>query len=180
MTRAAWWGGLVLAVATGCGGAEVKLGQNIGLSPLKGYTRSTLDTSACGTGDCRISFARDVEISTRHETDGLADYIKAIDLEFKGLSFEDDDLEQPLSFETQVREATVNVGEGVDLSKAQLMAMPQTVRLIGPALEPIRADILAHNPAKLTVKAELVVSQPIPRHLLVRYWVQPVLVIGPQ
>ena len=79
-----------------------------------------------------------------------------------------------------MRTATVSVAEGVTLSKEDLMTLPHTVRIEGPAMETMRAEMAAHLPATLKVNAVLVVGPPLPTHLLVRYWVQPVLVIGPQ
>jgi hypothetical protein len=180
MGRVAMVGSALLLACGGAQSPELKLGSDVGLTPLKGYTRATLDTSGCVSADCRIAFARDVQISTESETDGLAAYVKAIDLDFERLSFEDDDTGEPLSFDTQVREVNVNLAQGVMLSKLDLMNLPHTVRLEGQAMETMREQMATHQPATLTASVVLLLSAPLPSHLLLRYWVQPVLIIGGQ
>lgn len=179
MGRVGWVGALILVSACGAE-TDLKLGQNIGLTALKGYTRATLNTSVCADRDCRITLERDVAISTQREVQGLADLIKAVDLEVKGLSFEDDDLDRVISMDTQVREGSVTIANAAVLTKDDLQQLPRTVRIEGAAVEVLRDQISSGHGAYLHVKAQLVVGPPLPTHLLIRYWVQPVLIIGPQ
>ena len=176
-------GGLIavaaLVVFSACG-RELQLGTSTGLDPIRGETFAVLDDSVCtqASGDCRIGFERDVVIATKQsyvKIDGLVAYVKAVDLQIRVITFIDGD------DGTRVKpEGTVTIADTLRLDEASLAALPLTLRLEGDAFEPVRKQIEAGDPATLNVVADLVVRQPLPSYLVVRYDVQPVLILGEQ
>jgi hypothetical protein len=172
-------GAAALVVVCACGEPDVKLGQNIGLTPIKGDTQTSLDPDAC-PDECRLWFARDIEVSSQREVASLTDYIKALDLEVEQLQFEDADTGEVLTMTGQVHDGTVTIAKSAVLTNEDLADLPRTVRLEGDAMISLRKQLVAKQTAMLNVVAELVVASPLPKNLRVRYWVQPVLVIGPQ
>lgn len=172
-------GALALTVTSACG-RELQLGSSTGLDPIWGETLAVLDDSTCAMayGDCHIRFERDVVIATKKsyvKIDGLVAYVKAVDLDVRDLTFVDGDLGTRF-----LPDGTVTIARALELGPDELAALPRMLRLEGLSFEPVRRQIEAGEPATLHVVADLVLSQPLPSYLLVRYDVQPILIIGEQ
>jgi hypothetical protein len=130
-----------------------------------------------------VSFSRAVVIATKFDyskLDDLQRLLKVIDLDVRVMSFTDDDADIELQPLERLRSANVVVANELTLSREELAALPQTLRLQGVALEEVREQIKAGDPIMIPVRAELVITAPLPRRLLVRYDVQPILVLGAQ
>lgn len=173
------FGALAAVVVSACG-QELQLGSSTGLDPIAGETLAVLDDSVCGQsyGDCRVHFERDVVIATKKsyvKLDGLVSYVKAVDLDVRVLTFVDGDT--AVKF---VPEGTVTIAGELQLHREELMMLPQQLRIEGDTFEPVRKQILNGEPATLRVVADVVVPQPLPSYLVVRYDVQPSLIIGEQ
>jgi len=175
MGRMGWVGALL--VLSACG-AELKVGQSIGLSPIRGETKVALSSNrACETVDCRVTFNRAVVMATRQELSKLDDAVKAIDLEVKELSFTDADRNERLGPE-RLRSGTIVIGDELVIGVEALQRLPLTLRLQGIALEEVKAQVERGEGASLMIHAELVIGPPMPRSMLVKYDVQPSLVLG--
>ncbi|MBL8953760.1 MAG: hypothetical protein JNK82_23495 [Myxococcaceae bacterium] len=167
-------GALVLA---GCG-AELKLGESVGLSPITGETKVALTANrACDTADCKVTFNRAVVMATRQELAGLDGAVKAIELELKELSFTDSDKGERIEGQ-RMPAGTVTIGEELVIGVEHLSKLPITLRLEGRALDEVKAQIAAGENATLMIRAEITIAAPMPRNMIVRYDVQPTLVIG--
>jgi hypothetical protein len=187
---------IALGLACACG-AEYRVGPKQGLQPFSGDAHASTESFTCGQplqaegysvttqvvgSDCRLTFERDVTVATADDYSRLTDFqglVKAVDLEVRSLTFQDEDTGATLSLETQVKDALLSVNGQVVLTKVQLTALPVTVRLDGPALESLRAQIEARQPAIVHLSATLVVTPPFPKRLAVHYEVQPYVVLGP-
>lgn len=172
-------GALALVVTCACG-AELKLGSSTGLDPIAGETWTFLNDATCelSGGACRLTFERDVVIATRKsyvKLDGLISYIKAVDLNVRVLEFIDGD-----EYTRVKPEGTVTIANALKLSQSELESLPQTLRLEGAAFEPVRQQIEAGQSATLHVVGDIVVHPPLPSYLVIRYDVQPVMIIGEQ
>ena len=172
-------GALALTVTSACG-REFQLGSSTGLDPIRGETLALLDDSTCGSpyGDCHIRFERDVVIATKQtyvKIDGLVAYVKAVDLDVREITFIDGDLGTRF-----LPDGTVTIARALELGADDLAALPRMMRLEGLSFDPVRQQIQAGDPATLHVVADIVITQPLPSYLVVRYDVQPVLIIGEQ
>ena len=188
---------LALSVACSCGGPEYAVGPKEGLPPFTGDAHANTSTFACGQpleaegytvkteaagSDCRLTFERDITIAEPEDYERISQLqglVKAVDLEVRSLTFQDEATGATLSIATQVKDATLSVNGQVVMTRAQLTALPQTVRLEGAALDPLRAQIEAKQPAVVHISAMMVVSPPYPMKLAVHYEVQPYIVLGP-
>ncbi len=171
--------GMVGALLVLCAcGAELKVGKSIGLTPITGDTKVALSANrACETVDCRVTFNRAVMMATKQELSQLDDAVKAIDLELKELSFTDVERNVKLGAD-RLRSGTIVVGDDLVIGVAQLEHLPLTLRLEGLALEEVKAQVARGEGATLMIHAEIVIGPPMPRTLLVKYDVQPSLVLG--
>ena len=171
---------LALVVLCSCG-SELKLGQTFGMSPIRGDTRLTLHTPpGCDTQDCRVTFSRTVVIATKKDYAQFNGLLKAVDLDVRTLTLIDEGRNVELTPLERIRSGAVIIASELALGREELATLPRTLRLEGASLDEVRAQIARGDPAMLPVRAELVITPPLPEKLLIRYDVQPVLVIGAQ
>lgn len=176
---------------------EVRVGAKEGLPPIRGSTSVSTEAFVCGepigtattrkvTGGCELSFVEDVQVLDEpdyaqiSDLTGFSGLIEAVELQLTHFALVDTDAGAPLDTATRISAATVSVNGQALADKATLVALPQTLRLTGPELQPLKDAVFQRQPASLRVGAVVVLPDepPLPKGLRLEYEAQPTIVMG--
>jgi hypothetical protein len=191
---------LALVGTSGCL-PEIRIGANEGLPPIGGTTEVSTDGFVCGEpittgagsattrkvpGGCELTLAEEIQVIDEpdyariSDLAGFSGLIEAVELQLTEFSFIDSTTDTPLDLATGVTSATLAINGQQVADKTTLMSLPQTLRLTGPGLQPLKDAIYQRQPASLQLSAVVVLpDEPAPpKGLRLQYQAQPTIVVG--
>jgi len=180
---------------------EVRVGEKEGIPPIGGSTEVSTGGLVCGEplpagaqaattrkvpGGCELSFIEDLQVLDEPDYEQISSLtsfsglLEAVELQLTEFRFIDADTQQPLDTATQIVSATLAINGQPVADKGTLTSLPQTLRLTGAALDPVKEAISQRKAVSLRVNAVVVLPDqpPPPASLRFEYQAQPTLVLG--
>ena len=176
---------------------EIRIGANDGLGQIGGATELPIEVFLCGEpgglattrkveGGCELSLSEDVQVIDEPDYARIANLtafsglLEAVELELIEFRLIEATTGVALDLRTTVTSLTLSSQGQWAADQTTLSSLPQTVRLSGEPLQPLKDAIYQRQPASLRLDAVLVVpdDRPLPAGLRFEYRAQPTLVLG--